>query len=143
MIRDQRPLAVLAMFLLLAACGTPPAPAAESEGDKPDSTVTAAPADGPQVITTKDGSRVEGNLRGGKREGPWVSYFANGGIRSRITYVEGMEQGPTEVYHDNGMLYYTGQYTDGRTTGEWVFFDPGGNELKRVQYDSAGVMLKP
>ena len=30
---------------------------------------------------------MEGELRNGQRVGPWVSFFANGGLRSRITYV--------------------------------------------------------
>ena len=142
MIRERINFSVLLLLFAMAACQTPEAQVAEPMEVKTDSTATTRSLDGPQVITTKDGSRMEGMQRNGKRDGPWASYFENGGIRSRITYVDGVEQGPTEVYHDNGMLYYTGQYTDGKTTGEWVFFDPGGNELKRVQYDSAGVMMK-
>ena len=143
MIHERFNLSALLLLFAMAACQTPEAPVAAPSEVKTDSAAVNPSVDGPQVITTKDGSRMEGNQRNGKRDGPWASYFANGGIRSRITYVDGVEQGPTEVYHDNGMLYYTGQYADGKTTGEWVFFDPGGNELKRVQYDSVGVKLKP
>lgn len=103
---------------------------------------TEPPKDGPQVISTQDGGRMEGELLDGKREGPWASFFPNGGIRSRITFKGGMEEGPTEVYHDNGMTYYTGQYRAGVTVGEWTFYDPQGKELKRVVYDSLGVKLK-
>ena len=90
----------------------------------------------------EDGGRMEGTLREGARNGTWTSYFADGTIRSRVVYVDGVEEGPTEVFHPNGMPYYTGQYANGRTVGEWVFSDPTGAELKRVQYDSTGVLVK-
>lgn len=82
---------------------------------------------------------MEGTLLDGKRTGPWLSYFADGGIRSRANYEDGLEEGPTEVFHPTGMPYYTGQYAHGKPNGEWVFFDLKGTEVKRVMYDSTGV----
>lgn len=84
---------------------------------------------------------MEGALQHGQRTGEWTAYFADGGIRSRATYVDGLEEGATEVFHSNGMSYYKGQYTSGKPTGEWVFFDPAGAEVKRVRYDSTGVLI--
>lgn len=86
---------------------------------------------------------MEGLVRNGKREGPWVAYGPGGGIRSRAVYEQGLEEGPIEVFHDNGLTYYTGQYRKGITVGEWIFFDPQGKEVKRVRYDSTGAELKP
>lgn len=83
---------------------------------------------------------MEGMMVAGNRTGPWLSYFANGGIRSRANYVEGLEDGPTEVFHPNGMPYYTGQYARGIPIGKWVFFDEKGAEVKQVAYDSTGVI---
>jgi len=99
--------------------------------------------DGPQVIHTEDGGRMEGVMVAGKRTGPWLSYFANGGIRSRANYIDGLEEGPTEVFHPTGVAYYTGQYTEGKPSGEWVFFDSKSKELKRVVYDSTGTVIRP
>jgi len=92
------------------------------------------------VIHTEDGGRMEGMMANGKRTGPWLSYFAGGGIRSRAHYEEGLEEGPTEVFHPTGMPYYTGQYIHGTPVGKWVFFDTKGREVKQVVYDSAGVV---
>ena len=94
------------------------------------------------MLYTKDGGRLEGEVHNGLRTGPWASYFPNGGIRSRSTYVDGLEEGTTEVYHENGSTYYTGTYHKGKSIGEWIFFDPHGKEVRRVNYDSTGAVLK-
>lgn len=133
----------LLVAALLAACGTnTPSQPDPSISPVADSAVPAPPKDGPQVMHLQDGGRMEGELRNGQRVGPWVSFFANGGLRSRITYVNGVEEGFSEVFHDNGMIYYSGNYLRGKTIGEWRFYDREGKELKRVAYDSTGVLLK-
>jgi hypothetical protein len=129
------------LILALAQGCTPPAdgtPASPSAADRTANT-PAAPANGPQVIHTKDGGRMEGDMTNGMRTGLWTSYFPDGSVRSRVTYRNGKEEGPTEVFHANGMPYYAGTYHQGLTVGEWVFFDPTGKEVKRVTYDSTGV----
>jgi hypothetical protein len=105
----------------------------------------AAPAftDGLQEIMGKDGNLLmKGELRGGKRHGPWASFFPNGMVRSRATYEQGLQVGATEVFHENGSIYYTGQYHLDKPVGEWLFHDPEGTLVKTVEYDSAGVILK-
>lgn len=129
------------LMLALSQGCTPPnagTPASTPAADTTAST-SPAPANGPQVIHTKDGGRMEGELIEGERTGPWTSYFPDGSVRSRVTYRNGKEEGPTEVFHTNGMPYYTGQYHQGLTVGDWVFYDPLGKEVRRVTYDSTGV----
>lgn len=126
--------------LLLAACtgtGQPAAPPVVA-----DSTHVAPVTDGPQVMHTTDGGHMEGDLKQAKRNGPWSSFFPNGGIRSKATYVDGVEEGPTEVFHENGMTYYTGQYRAGKPVGEWLFYDAKGAQVRTVRYDSTGVILE-
>jgi hypothetical protein len=128
-------------FVLMLALGQGcdrPSTGAPSSTPASDTT-PAAPANGPQVIHTKDGGRMEGEVIEGVRTGLWTSYFPDGSVRSRVTYRNGKEQGPTEVFHANGMPYYTGQYNEGLTVGDWVFYDPLGKEVKRMTYDSTGV----
>lgn len=139
--RTLRPLLFAA--LLLAGCGGTDRPT-ETPGANDSTTAPAAAAqDGPQVIHMDDGGRMEGDLKAGQRTGPWTSYFPNGTVRSRSTYVEGVEEGATEVYHPNGKPYYTGAYRHGQPTGQWVFYDLAGSELNRVVYDSLGVVRQP
>ena len=76
----------LVVATLATACGNAPE-APKSNAGVADSTSTPAatkPANGPQVIHTKDGGRMEGVMTNGVRTGPWTSYFPDGGIRSRL-----------------------------------------------------------
>lgn len=129
--------------LVLFACGTPQQDAATTTSKQDTVRTTAVvTANGPQVIHLKDGGRLEGELRNGERIGPWTSYHPNGKVWSRSTYVDGLEEGPTEVFQDNGLPFYTGTYHNGKPSGEWVFYDNMGQETKRVLHDSAGVVMR-
>lgn len=108
-----------------------------------DSVKTEAPLNGRQVIPVRGGGQMEGLMRDGKRHGPWVSRFPNGTIRSRTNYVNGVEEGPVEVFFGNNVTYYKGRHHKGKPSGEWVFNDTLGNEIKRVMYDSTGKAIRP
>lgn len=131
----------LLMLSLLGACSGPasaPTPAAATT----DSAAIPVSDDGARIIHLKDGGWMAGELRAGERVGTWSSYFPDSTLRSRITYSDGKENGPTVVNHPNGMPYYVGTYTNGISSGEWVFYDEQGGELKRVRYDSTGAPIK-
>lgn len=140
--RPAHSVAVLVACLIIG-CG-PAEPTTDVVKTIEDTTAVRTPAaqDGPVVIHTDDGGRMEGLYAAGKRTGPWTAYFQNGAVRSRANYAEGVEEGPTEVFHENGMPYYSGQYVGGMPVGEWVFYSDKGSELKRVRYDSTGVVVK-
>jgi hypothetical protein len=136
---------LLLLAALLTACG----PAGPDAGKKVAADTTdsvgrppASGQDGRKVIRLPDGGRMEGRLRNGKRTGPWTSYFPNGMVRSRSTYIQGLEEGHTVVYHENGKPLYTGSYLHGMPYGEWIYYDPNGTELKRVVHDSTGAVVR-
>ena len=92
-----------------------------------------APAftDGVQEIMGKDGSLLmRGELKGGKRNGPWTSFFPNGRVRSTANYDRGVQVGATEVFHENGMVYYQGQYHQDKQVGQWRFHDENGSSAR-------------
>ena len=137
----------LSAVLLATGCTTPastdPAPtAATVDSTRAQVLVTPPAVHGQQVIPLDDGGRMEGMMKNSTRVGPWASYFKDNTLRSRITYVDGVEEGPTEVNHPNGMPYYTGHYLHGKNFGEWVFYNDRGDEQKRVTYDSTGVIIQ-
>lgn len=111
------------------------------DGGANDSAKVEAPLNGRQVIPVRGGGQMEGLMRGGKRHGPWVSRFPNGTLRSRTNYVNGVEEGPVEVFYGNNVTYYKGRNRHGKPYGEWVFNDTLGNEIKRVVYDSMGTVV--
>lgn len=78
----------------------------------------------------KEGSkRMEGYFKDGKRDGEWLSWYANGTIWSKGYFKEGKRTGKSWVYHPNGKLYMKGKYEDGKKIGQWMVFDEDGNLL--------------
>ena len=132
----------LCTLLLLHACGERPEGTGAAQGLVADSGAVVPATEGWQVVHLDDGGRMEGELRDGIRHGTWTSYHANGIIRSRRTYEHGVEMGGTEVYHENGMTYYSGQYHAGNPVGTWNFFDPMGELIRVVEHDSLGNILE-
>lgn len=134
-------LPLLAIILSSSSCNTE-VEDGKVEAAKSESAAVPVVQDGWQEVQIPDGGVMKGEMKDGLRQGPWTSYFASGTIRSRGNYVDGELDGPTEVYHPNGMTYYTGQYSAGITVGEWVFFDEAGVLVKTAVHDSTGTLLE-
>lgn len=118
-------------------------PPSEEITTAPKDTIKApARKDGIQDIKIPDGGRMTGLQENGERQGPWTSYFGNGTIRSKTVYINGKQNGLNEVFHDNGMLFYSGQYKLDLKIGEWRFYDRKGVLIKTAKFDSLGVELK-
>lgn len=132
-------LPALTIVLSSSACNTQVEGAAKgaAKGD----TVRVV-TNGLQEIQIPDGGVMKGEVKEGVRQGPWISYFENGTIRSKGTYVNGELDGPTEVFHPSGMPYYTGQYRAGLSVGEWRFYDEVGVLVKTALHDSTGTLLE-
>ena len=100
--------------------------------------------DGHHVYKDKAGRRlIEGEMRNGQRNGVWTSYLPNGRVQSRNVYEQGVLHGMTTVFHDNGVLYYSGAQRKGKPFGEWKFYDDQGVLARTVEYDTTGTMIKP
>lgn len=56
----------------------------------------------------------------GKRVGPWIFYFAEGGVAGRATYVDGVRDGVVEWFHKNksGDLRERSLYVGGKIHGK-------------------------
>jgi hypothetical protein len=140
------------VVLLMASCGggtdsgTPTAT---------DTTGAAAHADSLRQIAIADSLRdgyhvykdgadrplMEGRLQAGRREGVWTSYLPNGRVQSRNVYENGVQHGITTVFHENGVLYYSGTQRKGKPFGEWKFYDDKGNLAKIAVYDTSGAIV--
>lgn len=83
--------------------------------------------------------KIKGQMNNGQREGQWTSYGQTGGIKSKNTYEQGKLNGPTVVFRDNGMTFYTGTYKDDRQVGVWEFFDAEGELVRSMNMDSTGI----
>ena len=78
--------------------------------------------------------KMEGGMKGNKREGEWKAYFPDGRVQSIGTFVNGLRTGQATVWQENGNLLQEGSYKDGRHVGKWKYYDEQGNLLKEVDY---------
>lgn len=141
------------VLLLMASCGD------GADGGTPttaDTTGAAAHADSLRQKAIADSLRdgyhvykdpagralMEGRLQGGRREGVWTSYLPNSRVQSRNVYENGVLNGITTVFHENGVLYYSGTQRKGKPFGEWKFYDNQGNLAKTVVYDTSGMLVR-
>lgn len=141
------------LILFLAACGGNGKPS--SVNRTLDSLAALAHADSLRKVAAIDSLRdglhtyrdekgqplFQGELRGEKRHGVWTAYGPGGSVKSRSEYVDGVLEGPTVVFHENGTLFYQGQHLRGKQNGEWKFFDDKNQLLKIVHFDSAGSVI--
>ena len=56
----------------------------------------------------------------GHEDGPFESYYENGQLKAKSTYMAGELGGPYELYHENGQLRLRGTYDMGVKCGEWI-----------------------
>lgn len=80
--------------------------------------------------TIRSTERLTNNARNGRV----FFYFPNGNIQVEANFVDGQEDGPYIVYHDNGIPFYQGSYEQGKRTGIWEFYDKEGNLSHTMDY---------
>ena len=78
--------------------------------------------------------KMEGGMKGDKREGEWKAYFPDGRVQSIGTFVDGLRTGVATVWQENGNLLQEGFYKKGRHCGKWKFYDEQGDIIKEVDY---------
>lgn len=84
-------------------------------------------AEGHGVLLDKDGSRAEGRLVEGLKDGSWTATLANGGVITE-RHVEGVFHGPWTFDLQNGR-FYSLAYEDGRMQGPWERRDDDGYSM--------------
>lgn len=88
-----------------------------------------------KVFNPKGNLQLEGPIKNNLREGLWSSYYPDGTIWSRATFVAGKSQGETLTYYQNGKLRYKGYYTMDEKSGVWEWYDSTGVIQKKVNFD--------
>jgi antitoxin component YwqK of YwqJK toxin-antitoxin module len=70
---------------------------------------------------------IQGNYKHGKREGPWVTYNANGQLIDKGEYKNGKRVGPWIAYWKSGRLASKGAWKNGKKEGRWVAYHENGD----------------
>ena len=89
-----------------------------------------------EYITHYKNGQVEmvGQMKGGKREGVWKSYYMDGSPWSETTFIEGVKNGKTITWFDNEQKRYEGFYKDGKESGRWAFWSQDGKQELVKEY---------
>lgn len=82
--------------------------------------------------------KMEGGMKGEKREGEWKAYFPDGRVQSEGTFVDGLRTGKATVWQANGNLLQEGFYKEGKHVGKWKYYDEMGDLVKEVDYGEYG-----
>ncbi len=56
----------------------------------------------------------------GPPDGPYETYYENGQLLVKVTYVADEFDGPFETYDENGQLRAKGTFKDNEQCGEWI-----------------------
>ena len=70
--------------------------------------------------------RFKGNLKSGKKKGPWVDYYKNGQLAKKVNYKNGSKEGPWVGYYRNGKLKFKGDFKNGLEEGHWIAYRSNG-----------------
>ena len=77
-------------------------------------------------LQVRQTSKMQGRIKDGKKDGPWVSYYENGQLSVKGTYKVGQLYGPYTLYHYAGQLEGKGTYKDGKRDGSWTHYHDNG-----------------
>lgn len=70
----------------------------------------------------------------GKFTGTKEDHYANGKLKTSVSYKEGIRDGEAISYYDNGKLCMKETYVMGKREGKYQWFDKRGNLYKEVDY---------
>ena len=77
-----------------------------------------------------------GRFNDGKREGRWLSFYPNGGLKSVVTFVDNVLNGESKSFDTKGKLQTSGNFVDGKKDGQWI--SSGGRKI--VQYENGKLL---
>ncbi|MBC7977675.1 MAG: hypothetical protein H7138_22080 [Myxococcales bacterium] len=85
--------------------------------------------------------RVRGTFDHGKRDGLWIWRDREGHKERQGNYLDGKRDGPWTEWADDKIVF-TGSYTRGKPSGEFIYYDRNENELGRFSIRrGTGTML--
>ena len=80
----------------------------------------------------------------GKREGPAVTYYNNGQLRSKLQFHNNQLNGTAKMYYKTGELYRVTNYVEGKADGMRTSYYKNGRVMAEVPYkdDYPGLGIK-
>ena len=69
-----------------------------------------------------------------KKDGTFVEYYKNGGVKSKGKYKGSKMHGKWEFYRMDGSIMRSGAFTNGVQSGTWITFDAKGKKVKETKF---------
>ena len=69
-----------------------------------------------------------------KKNGLFIEYYKNGGIKAKGKYKGAKMHGRWEFFRVNGSLMRSGSFIDGKQSGTWTTFDTKGKKVKESKF---------
>jgi len=76
-----------------------------------------------------------GCFRGGRRDGHWQVFHKNGSMAWEISWTDGVWDGPSNSWWEDGTKLEEGRYNAGRMTGTWTWWYRNGQMAARGPYE--------
>lgn len=76
----------------------------------------------------------DGQMVDGKKEGYWITYYANGNKKSEGAYKNGQKEGKWTLYHQNGNKQSEATFRNGLYEGHYVSYHKNGNKFREGMY---------
>ncbi len=103
-------------------------------------------------VTTKGKRLAENQYLDGLLHGTSISWFPTGGKRFETRFQKGIEEGLAQSWHENGTLFYSVHYVNGKPHGEWLYqYIDGGKKSENYvhgkpegiwkEFDSKGTVV--
>ena len=79
-------------------------------------------------------SNSEPTIVDGKKEGYWVTHYANGNVRSQGAFNDGKIEGKWTLFHQNGNKQSEATFRGGKYTDFYVSFHENGHKFREGWY---------
>ena len=76
----------------------------------------------------------DGEIIDGKKEGYWITYYANGNKRSEGAFKAGVKEGKWILYHQNGQKQSEAHFRQGKYEGHYVSYHDNGQAFREGDY---------
>jgi antitoxin component YwqK of YwqJK toxin-antitoxin module len=74
---------------------------------------------------------LTGNFKDGKRNGRWLTFYPNGGLKGVVTFVDDVLNGESKSFDTKGKLQTSGNFLDGKKNGQWI--SSGGRKIEQYE----------
>jgi antitoxin component YwqK of YwqJK toxin-antitoxin module len=85
-------------------------------------------------LTEKDGKYYDQNSN--LYSGTYVEYYDSGSKKVEMTVVEGVKQGPSTLFFENGKVKEVRSYFNNKMDGTWLTYDTSGVKTGEANYKS-------